>query len=97
MPDSKATIFYTTKFGRIVHGNSCDFLQNELQPASVDLIMTSPPFGLVRKKGYGNVDSEAYVDWFRPFAKAFKVVVKQNGSLVIELGASKSQCGQSDA
>jgi site-specific DNA-methyltransferase (cytosine-N4-specific) len=28
---------------------------------SVDLIMTSPPFGLVRKKDYGNVDADDYL------------------------------------
>ena len=32
-----------------------------------DRFMTSPPFGLVRKKTYGNVDAHEYVEWFRPF------------------------------
>lgn len=50
--------------------------------------MTSPPFGLVRKKDYGNVDADEYVEWFKPFAEAFHRVLKPNGSLVIDIGGS---------
>jgi DNA modification methylase len=50
--------------------------------------MTSPPFGLVRKKEYGNVDADKYVEWFRPFAEAFKRVLKPSGSLVIDIGGA---------
>ncbi len=55
---------------------------------SVDLIMTSPPFGLVRKKEYGNVPADEYIDWFRPFAEQFKRVLQKNGSLVIDIGTA---------
>ncbi len=50
--------------------------------------MTSPPFGLVRKKEYGNVDAEEYVDWFRSFGTEFFRVLKPAGSLVIDIGGS---------
>jgi site-specific DNA-methyltransferase (cytosine-N4-specific) len=43
----------------------------ELPDESVDLICTSPPFALVRKKEYGNVDADDYVDWFKIFAGEF--------------------------
>ena len=43
--------FHETPLGRIVHGDSVDVLA-ACEDASVDLIMTSPPFGLVRKKDY---------------------------------------------
>jgi site-specific DNA-methyltransferase (cytosine-N4-specific) len=59
-----------------------------LKPSSVDLIVTSPPFGLVRKKDYGNVESHEYVNWFRDFAKEFKRILKPNGSLVIDIGGA---------
>jgi len=49
--------FHETPLGRIIHGDSRDVLPT-CDDASVDLIMTSPPFGLVRKKAYGNVDAE---------------------------------------
>ena len=55
---------------------------------SVDLIMTSPPFGLVRKKTYGSEDAHRCCDWFRPFAEGFQRVLKDSGSLVIDIGGA---------
>lgn len=43
---------------------------------------------MVRKKGYGNVDAEKYVEWFRPFGAAFRRILKDNGSLVIDIGGA---------
>lgn len=79
--------YYETKLGRMYLGDSLQVLQ-VFQTASVDLIMTSPPFGLVRKKDYGNVDADQYLDWFRPFAAAFRRVLRDNGSLVIDIGGA---------
>ena len=79
--------FHETSRGRIVHGDSVDVL-TACEDASVDLIMTSPPFGLVRKKDYGNVDADDYVTWFRPFAVEFRRVLKDSGSLVIDIGGA---------
>jgi DNA modification methylase len=81
-------LFHSTARGEIFHGDSLDLLATRLKPSSVDLIMTSPPFGLVRKKEYGNVDADKYVEWFKPFAEAFKRVLKPNGSLVIDIGGA---------
>lgn len=79
--------FFKTKLGKIVLGDSLKVL-NELEENSVQLIMTSPPFGLVRKKEYGNVDADQYVQWFKPFGEAFKRVLKEDGSLVIDIGGA---------
>jgi DNA modification methylase len=81
-------LFHSTARGEIYQGDSLDLLTKRLQPASVDLIMTSPPFGLVRKKEYGNVDADKYVEWFKPFAEGFKRVLKPSGSLVIDIGGA---------
>ncbi|HEX5414593.1 MAG TPA: site-specific DNA-methyltransferase [Chloroflexota bacterium] len=80
--------FFKTKLGTIYLGDSLDVLADHVEPHSVDLIMTSPPFGLVRKKEYGNVDADQYVEWFRPFGALFKQVLKENGSLVIDIGGA---------
>jgi len=80
--------FYQTNLGKMYCGNSLDYLFNVAQEDSVDLIMTSPPFGLVRKKQYGNEDADKYCNWFRPFAEGFKRVLKENGSLVIDIGGA---------
>lgn len=80
--------FYSTGRGQIHWGDSRAWLHSVGKPNSVDLIMTSPPFGLVRKKDYGNEDADAYCDWFRPFAEGFKRVLKDDGSLVIDIGGA---------
>lgn len=87
-PASLLRKFHKTRHGEILWGDSRAMLFNQAAPNSVDLIMTSPPFGLVRKKSYGNEDAEQYCDWFRPFAEGFKRVLKDNGSLVIDIGGA---------
>ena len=80
--------FMTTKFGEIYWGDSRAYLFSEAEPNSVDLIMTSPPFGLVRKKSYGNEDADRYCEWFRSFAAGFMRALKDSGSLVIDIGGA---------
>lgn len=80
--------YHRTKRGRIYLGDALPTLREHVKPESVDLIMTSPPFGLVRKKDYGNVDADKYVEWFKPFADLFRQVLKPTGSLVIDIGGS---------
>jgi site-specific DNA-methyltransferase (cytosine-N4-specific) len=77
-----------TKFGRALHGDALCYLFGGADAKSVDLIVTSPPFGLVRQKDYGNEDAHRYCDWFRPFAEGFKRVLKDSGSLVIDIGGA---------
>ena len=84
---SKIGTFHRTAAGRIVHGDSLEVLAS-CETESVDLIMTSPPFGLVRKKEYGNVEADRYVEWFKPFAAVFHRILKKNGSLVIDIGGA---------
>ena len=55
---------------------------------SVNLIVTSPPFALRRKKEYGNVDASEYVEWFQPFAQEMFRILDHAGSLVIHIGGS---------
>jgi DNA modification methylase len=85
---SDLRLFHTTASGTMYLGDSRGLLHRTLRPSSVDLIMTSPPFGLVRKKSYGNEDADAYLEWFRPFADGFRRLLKPQGSLVIDIGGS---------
>lgn len=80
-------LLHKTKYGKIFLGDSLEVMPT-LQESSVNLIVTSPPFGLVRKKDYGNADSHEYVDWFRPFGKEFHRILSDNGSLVIDIGGA---------
>lgn len=87
-PRSLVHNYLSTKHGNIFSGDSRGFLFGKARPDSVDLIMTSPPFGLVRKKSYGNENANRYCDWFRPFAEGFHRVLKDSGSLVIDIGGA---------
>ena len=60
----------------------------EVKDNSIDLICTSPPFALLRKKSYGNVSSHEYVEWFLQFAREFQRILKPEGSLVIDIGGT---------
>jgi site-specific DNA-methyltransferase (cytosine-N4-specific) len=52
----------------------------------VQLVFTSPPFPLNRKKRYGNVQGDAYVDWLASFAPVLRDLLTDDGSIVLELG-----------
>lgn len=87
-PEKLVRSFHKTDLGEVFWGDSRAWLFNVAAEKSVDLVMTSPPFGLVRKKSYGNEDADRYCDWFRPFAEGFHRVLKDNGSLVIDIGGA---------
>ncbi|MFV1964741.1 MAG: site-specific DNA-methyltransferase, partial [Pirellulaceae bacterium] len=89
-PGSSSSIqkYFHTERGAIYLGDSRLLFREHIQPQSVDLIVTSPPFGLVRKKDYGNVDADEYLDWFRPFGACFRDALKPSGSLVVDIGGA---------
>lgn len=80
-------VYHETIHGRMILGDSLAYLES-LDSESVDLIVTSPPFGLVRKKDYGNEDADRYVEWFAPFGEQFRRVLTTDGSLVIDIGGA---------
>ncbi len=79
---------FVTTYGQILYKNSLDYMRDEVADESLDLIFTSPPFALLRKKDYGNVEADKYVEWFKDFAKEFHRILKPSGSLVIDIGGS---------
>jgi DNA modification methylase len=83
-------VAYKTSLGRSFLGQAESVLQSpkyqKTLQGQVDLIFTSPPFPLNRKKKYGNEQGEAYVKWLANFAPLFKKVLKPKGSIVLELG-----------
>jgi site-specific DNA-methyltransferase (adenine-specific)/site-specific DNA-methyltransferase (cytosine-N4-specific) len=51
----------------------------------VDLIVTSPPYADSRKRTYGGVHPDDYVDWFTPFGEQLFRVLKPNGSFILNI------------
>ena len=78
---------YTTEFGLQVTGDSLTLLA-EIEPNTVDLFVTSPPFPLLRPKAYGNEDQNDYVAWLVEFARLAHSALKPTGSLVIDIGGA---------
>jgi site-specific DNA-methyltransferase (cytosine-N4-specific) len=52
----------------------------------VQLVFTSPPYPLVKKKKYGNERGKDYSDWLAKYAEALTQLVKKDGSIVLEIG-----------
>lgn len=78
---------YSTPLGAMYLGDSLELLRG-MAGESVDLVVTSPPFALVRKKEYGNEVADEYVTWFTAFALEVLRVLKKTGSFVIDIGGS---------
>ncbi|AEH37532.1 DNA methylase N-4/N-6 domain protein [Halopiger xanaduensis SH-6] len=77
--------YYQTNDGAAYLGDSLELL-DELPEESIDLLVTSPPFGLQKKKEYGNKDPDEYNDWFMDFADRVYRVLTEDGSWVIDIG-----------
>lgn len=78
---------YHTARGQAYVGDSLELLA-ELPDDSIDLVMTSPPFALLRQKTYGNVEETEYVQWIKPFGQEVFRVLKESGSFVLDLGGA---------
>jgi DNA modification methylase len=83
---------YATTIGTQLTGDSRELL-GLLPTNSVDLIMTSPPFALLRQKTYGNELQADYVAWLSSFGRAAHRVLKPTGSFVLDLGGAY-ECGK---
>jgi DNA modification methylase len=82
-------VAYATALGQAFHGRAEQFLSSDLGKAykgKAQLIFTSPPFPLNRKKNYGNESADKYIEWLADFAPKLVEMLKPNGSIVLEMG-----------
>ena len=87
-------VAYKTRHGRMLHGLSDALLGTEaLQryKGLTDLVFTSPPFPLNRKKRYGNLNGEEYMEWLSGYGPLLKGMLKPGGSIVMEVGNAWEQ------
>lgn len=52
---------------------------------SIDFIFSSPPYADKRKRFYGSVHPDVYVDWFLPIGRELFRVLKDSGSFVLNI------------
>lgn len=69
---------------QIYAGDCLDVLKT-FPDESVDLIFTSPPYADQRKKTYGGVSPDEYVEWFLPRARQFQRVLKPTGTFILNI------------
>ncbi|SDA36686.1 DNA methylase [Sphingomonas sp. NFR15] len=81
------SLAYRTVHGEAWCGDALDLLPT-LDDNSVNLVMTSPPFALLRKKEYGNEEQRDYIDWLTQFAALVHRKLKADGSFVLDLGGA---------
>lgn len=68
-----------------IYCGDCESALKTLPDDSVDLIFTSPPYADSRKKVYGGVHPDKYVEWFMPRADQFFRVLKPEGTFVLNI------------
>lgn len=77
--------------GVMFHGYSEQVLTSPIADkhrGKVQLIFTSPPFPLNRKKQYGNKVGDEYIEWVAGLSSLFKPFLTPTGSIVMEIGNS---------
>jgi site-specific DNA-methyltransferase (adenine-specific) len=57
----------------------------QLEPESVNLIVTSPPYADKREHSYGGVSPDKYVEWFLPRAYYMARALKQDGTFILNI------------
>ncbi|MFM8332862.1 MAG: DNA-methyltransferase [Candidatus Methylumidiphilus sp.] len=78
---------FKTARGQAYIGDSLELLDS-LEDNSVNLVMTSPPFALQRKKEYGNAEQHEYIEWLSQFATLVHRKLRGDGSFVLDIGGA---------
>jgi site-specific DNA-methyltransferase (cytosine-N4-specific) len=83
---------YTTSLGSFLWGHAEDVISS-LDRGSVNLVFTSPPYPLLRKKEYGNLNGEAYLNWLEDILGLHLEALAPHASLLVNLGEAYEQRG----
>ena len=70
----------------IIHNESNLETMLRMPDNSVNLVMTSPPYAEARKKTYGGIHPDKYVEWFKPIAKEIYRILAPDGSFILNIG-----------
>ena len=87
LPTLHTKPLYTTHHGAAYCGDALELLK-QLEDNSINLVITSPPFALQRKKEYGNKEQVEYVEWLAQFATLVLRKLRDDGSFILDLGGA---------
>jgi DNA modification methylase len=82
-------IAYQTELGQMLMSKIEEALEAKSilsVKGSVNLVFTSPPFPLTRKKKYGNLEGAEYLNWMVEISKKLADLLAPDGSIVLEIG-----------
>lgn len=68
----------------VIAGDAAKELE-QLRRNSVQLIITSPPYADQRKRTYGGIRPDEYVDWFLPISRELLRVLKPRGTFILNI------------
>tara|TARA_R110002012_G_scaffold137042_3_gene291497 strand:+ start:24610 stop:25812 length:1203 start_codon:yes stop_codon:yes gene_type:complete len=85
------TIF-ETELGQVLWG-SAEHACAVIEPGTIDLIYTSPPYPLLQPKEYGNLSSSDWLKWMGDLSELWSGLMSNTGSLVVNIG-SISEAGK---
>lgn len=80
---------YRTSLGAAYHSSLEDFVTSRSGQSlggQAKLLITSPPFPLRKKKAYGNLEGEQYLDWVSDLLARAGSLLAPDGSMVVEIG-----------
>ena len=63
----------------------CEEILKQFPDNCIDLIVTSPPYADSRKKIYGGIHPDKYVEWFLPKSFQFLRVLKPTGTFILNV------------
>ncbi len=69
---------------QIIQGD-CEEVLKQFPDNSIDLIFTSPPYADQRKRTYGGIKPNEYVNWFMPKSEQFLRVLKPTGTFILNI------------
>lgn len=83
VPGVVITVFETEQ-GVALFGHAEDAV-GHIEDGSVQLVLTSPPYPLLREKQYRNLPAEEWIEWFLGIAKDWPRILTKDGSIVLNL------------
>ena len=73
-----------TVYTKIILGDCREELK-QIDANTIDLVFTSPPYADQRKKSYGGIHFNDYVDWFIPIGEELLRVLRPTGTFVLNI------------
>ena len=95
-PIQRGTVvsLFTTHMGQFFWGYAEDVV-SRIDDGSVNLFFTSPPYPLIRAKGYGNLNGESYLNWLEDILGIHLSKLTTDGAFLVNLGEAYEESGSS--